>query len=60
MLLFFTSAFEADPNFGIPRNEMVYFVIVTLALVNYLLELAVTLLISPIVTKALSSTKMFK
>jgi len=60
MLLFFTSAFEADPNFGIPRNEMIYFVIVTLALVNYLLELAVTVLISPIVTKALSSTKMFK
>lgn len=60
MLLFFTSAFEADPNFGIPRDEIVYFIIVTVALVNYLLELAVTVLISPIITKALSSTKMFK
>ena len=59
MLLFFTSAFEADPNFGIPRDEIVYFIIVTVALVNYLLELAVTVLISPIITKALSSTKMF-
>ena len=60
MLIFFQKGFENDPNFAISPDNFVYFIIVTVALVNFLFELLTTLIVSPLVTKALSSTKMFK
>ncbi len=60
MLVFFTGAFQADPTYGPSAENIIYFVIIVLAGINFIVELALNVILCPILAKALHQTKMFK
>lgn len=61
MFVFFTDALKSDATFGAAASDnIIYFVIVVLALANFILELISTVVITPIISKALTAAKVFK
>jgi len=60
MLVFFTKALKIDPTYAIAAENIVYFVFIGLAGINYIFELFSTVIITPIISKALFSTKGIK
>lgn len=60
MLVFFTNAFQADANYAAVSENIIYFVFIGLAGINFIFEVISTVVITPIVSKALFSTKAFK
>lgn len=60
MLIFFTGAFQSDEVFGALSENIIYFVFIGLAGINFVFELISTAVLAPIISKALFSAKVFK
>lgn len=61
MLVFFSNALQSDPTFGASASaNLVSFVFIGLAGINFVYELISTVFVSPIVSKALFATKFFR
>ena len=61
MLTFFGSAFAADATFGpMVGGNLVSFVIIGLVGVNFFFELALTLIVSPLICQALQNAGLFR
>lgn len=60
MLLFFTPAFQADATFGAMSENIIYFVLIGLAGINFIIELISTVVITPIIQNALIAARVFK
>lgn len=60
MLAFFTNAFQADATFGALSENIIYFVFIGLAGINFVFELISTAVLTPIISEALFSAKVFK
>lgn len=60
MFVFFTGAFQADATFGAASADIVYFVFIGLAGINFVFELISTAILTPIISKALFAAKVFK
>lgn len=61
MLMFFGPALTGDPTFGsLISNGLVAFVFIGLAGVNFLVELALNIVICPVLCKALLASKLMK
>lgn len=60
MLVFFTDAFQADATFGAASENIIYFVFIGLAGINFIFEVISTAILTPIISKALFAAKVFK
>ncbi len=61
MFIFFGSALKTDPTFGgMASDNLIYFIIIGLAGVNFICEFILNVVLCPLLAKALYSTKMFK
>lgn len=60
MLIFFTSAFQADATFGAASQNIIYFVFIGLAGANYIFELFSAVVLTPIISKSLFAAKLIK
>ena len=61
MLVFFTDALKNDPTFGaVASEDVIYFVFIGLAGINFIFELISTVVITPIISKALTVAKVFE
>mgnify|MGYP002537404954 CR=1 FL=1 len=61
MLAFFGNALQGDPTFGAAASAgLISFVFIGLAGINFIYELISNVVICPIISKALYSTKLFK
>ena len=61
MFVFFTNALKNDAIFGAAASDsIIYFVLIVLAGINFVFELISTVVITPIISKALTAAKVFK
>lgn len=60
MLVFFTNAFQADATYAAASENIIYFVFIGLAGINFIFEVISTAVLTPIISKALFAAKIFK
>lgn len=61
MLVFFGNALQTDPTFGaLASGQIIYFVFIVLAGLNFIVEFILNIILCPIITKALYASKIFK